>query len=165
MVMGNTKTDALLYLDFDGVLHDADVYTSPTRGIYMNTPNRRLFEWMPILECLLAPYSDIGIVLSTSWTLSIGQDEALKYLSPELQRRVVGITYDSKEMSKLDFAGNYRGVQVVCDVFRRKPTRWIAIDDDAEGWPKQFDAHLIQTNPRLGLNCPVVQERISAWLD
>ena len=46
----------VLYLDYDGVLHDDAVYWHPKHGIYMGTQNRVLFEWTSILEELLAPY-------------------------------------------------------------------------------------------------------------
>lgn len=34
--------------------------------MYLDTPGRTLFEWMPILDELLAPYSELRVVLSTS---------------------------------------------------------------------------------------------------
>jgi hypothetical protein len=57
----------ILYLDFDGVLHDEEVYWHPKHGIYLRTPGRMLFEWEPILEKLLSSHPNIKIVLSTSW--------------------------------------------------------------------------------------------------
>jgi hypothetical protein len=59
-------TPHILYLDFDGVLHDDAAYCSPDRGMYLDTPGRTLFEWMPILDELLAPYPELRVVLSTS---------------------------------------------------------------------------------------------------
>jgi hypothetical protein len=66
--MGKTLTaDHVLYLDFDGVLHDGEVYVRRGVGPCVATPGRVLFEWMPILEELLAPHPDVAVVLSTSW--------------------------------------------------------------------------------------------------
>lgn len=55
------------YCDYDGVVHDDAVYWSPNMGIHMRTPGRTLFEWLPLLEELLAPHPEVKIVLSTSW--------------------------------------------------------------------------------------------------
>jgi hypothetical protein len=48
--------EIVLYLDLDGVVQDENVRWDRRRGVYMATPNRTLFEWVPHLEQLLAPF-------------------------------------------------------------------------------------------------------------
>lgn len=163
--MDNIQTaDKVLYLDFDGVLHDDAVYWSPARGIYIKTPGRTLFEWMPILEELLMPYQEVKIVLSTSWVRVKNFEFAKKHLSPALQTRVVGATYHRREMRGKGFELLPRGVQVWSDVVRRKPTNWFAIDNDDINWPVWCRDKLVKTEDRFGLSDPAVQLAVRAML-
>lgn len=148
------------YCDFDGVTHDDAVYRAPRIGIYMLTPGRRLFEWLPILEDLLAPYPDVKIVLSTSWVRVRGFQFAKRQLTTSLQSRVIGATFHNRETPKSEFDNMPRGMQICADVGRRRPARWFAIDNDDQGWPAWCRDQLIKTDDRLGLSDIRVQETI-----
>jgi hypothetical protein len=65
----NADTGArnIIYLDYDGVLHDEEVYWHPNRGVVLDTPGRTMFGWESIRLELLMPYPNVRIVLSTSW--------------------------------------------------------------------------------------------------
>jgi hypothetical protein len=154
----------VLYCDYDGVLHHDDVYWSAHKGIYMKVPGHRLFEWMHILEDLLEPHPDVGIVLSTSWVRVKSFDFAKQQLSKSLQARVLGSTFHRREIGKRRFDAMSRGAQVFADVQRRKPSQWIAIDNDDSGWPSQCRANLIKTQDHLGLSDVEVQETIQSRL-
>jgi hypothetical protein len=154
----------IVYIDFDGVLHDDDVVWSRKRGIHMRTPGRILFEWMPLLEELLAPHPEVKIVLSTSWVRVKSFDFAKKQLSSLLQSRVVGATFHHREMRKFEFDNLARGAQILSDVWRRRPAGWFAVDNDDEAWPAQCRDHLIKTGDRLGISDPEVQAAIRARL-
>ena len=62
----------ILYLDFDGVLHPADVrmhVDGPQRPqVYIGgrPSDHPLFEHAPLLERILTPFPDLKIVLATS---------------------------------------------------------------------------------------------------
>ena len=148
------------YLDFDGVLHDDDVHWNRKRGVYMKSPGRKLFEWMPILEELLAPYPEVKIVLSTTWVQAKCYKFAKEKLSSDLQSRTIGATFHSRFTNKAHFNDTYRGFQVLDDVLRRKPDNWFAIDNDAFNWPTNFRTHLIKTEDRFGLSDVKVQNSI-----
>lgn len=148
------------YCDFDGVIHDDAVYSSRQGGIQMRTPGRTLFEWLPVLEELFAPYPDLKIVLSTSWVRVKGFDFAKRQLTPGLQSRVIGATFHKRETPKFDFDNMSRGMQICADVRRRRPTRWFAIDNDDQAWPAWCRNHLIKTDDRLGLSDVDVQDAI-----
>lgn len=145
-------TPHILYLDFDGVLHDDAVYYSPDRGMYLHTPRRVLFEWMPILDELLAPYPELMVVLSTSWVRAQGLAYATSRLSPSLRSRVVGATFDNRHVQKAEFDLLPRGLQVWQDIERRAPVGWFAIDNDAAGWPQHCLDRLVLTEDTLGLS-------------
>ncbi|RJG05351.1 hypothetical protein D3870_04340 [Noviherbaspirillum cavernae] len=159
------SAEKILYLDFDGVLHDEAVYFHPRRGIYLATPGRVLFEWIPILEQLLAPHPSVAIVLSTSWVRVRSFDYAKRQLSPGLQERVIGATFHKREMRKEEFVFLPRGGQIANDVFRRGPKSWFAIDDDHLGWPSWCRDNLIQTDGNLGISAPQTQEAIREMLE
>ncbi len=150
----------VVYLDFDGVLHDDDVVWSRKLGIHMRTPGRVLFEWMPVLEELLHPHPEVKVVLSTSWVRVKNFDFAKKQLSSELQSRVIGATFHRRQMSKFEFDNQSRGAQILSDVRRRCPLTWFAIDNDDEAWPALCRQHLIKTDDRFGISDRGVQAAI-----
>ena len=159
------RAKRILYLDYDGVGHDEEVYRHPKRGIYIAKPGRRLFEWMPVLVDLLAPHPDVKIVLSTSWVRMLGFDRARSYLPPALQERVIGATFHNRHMRKDEFIHLPRGQQIAQDVFRRAPQSWFAIDDDHIGWPEWCRDNLIRTDGARGLSDPFIQYAIATMLE
>jgi hypothetical protein len=156
--------DLVVYLDFDGVLHDDAVYWTKQQGIHIRMPGRSLFEWAHILEQLLAPHLSVKIVLSTSWVRVKNFEFAKMQLPISLQERVIGATFHHREMRKWKFDNMSRGEQVLADVQRRRPTAWFAIDNDDHHWPTAYLDHLIKTEDRLGLSDPQVQKEIQARL-
>lgn len=159
-VSQNSQNLRVCVLDFDGVLHDDAVYFSPDRGMYLDTPGRVLFEWMPILDELLAPYPELRVVLSTSWVRAKGLAFATSRLSPSLRSRVAGATFDNRLVQKADFDLLPRGLQVWQDIERRRPAAWFAIDNDAAGWPEHCLDRLVLTEDRLGLSDMRTQEEV-----
>ncbi|MGZ5799949.1 MAG: HAD domain-containing protein [Burkholderiaceae bacterium] len=150
----------ILYLDFDGVLHDEDVVWMRAKGIVMRTPGRSLFEWEPILVDLLAPHPRVQIVLSTSWVRVKSFNYAKHRLSQPLRDRVVGATYNNGQMIADSFAAMPRGMQIWGDVVRRQPEEWMAIDDDDFGWPAWCRDKLVLTHEKRGLNDTSVQKEL-----
>jgi hypothetical protein len=153
----------ILYLDFDGVLHDATVWFPPGRDPYIDTSGRVLFEWMPILEKILAAAPDVRIVISSSWAAELGLSAAKNRLSNVLQQRVIGSTFDYADMDRVRFSHTVRGRQVMLDVAARRADWWIAVDDDSRGWPEDYLDRLILTRGATGLSDPHVQERLR-WM-
>jgi hypothetical protein len=150
----------ICYLDYDAVLHDGNVLRNRNRGVYIKTPGRTFFEWMPILEDLLAPYPDLKIVLTTTWVRELGFNETKYELSESLRDRVLGSTFLRPKVVKAEFDTMSRGMQIVGDAEWRKPTHWFALDDDDFGWPARYKDRLIKTSSQLGLSDPAVQEQV-----
>ena len=148
-----------LYLDLDGVLHPERVYSSWKRGAFLDAQDvadgHALFEHAPLLEELLSPYPDVAIVLSTSWVRVYSFSRVRRRLSPGLAARTVGATFHSA-MDRQDFGRLDRGEQVVRDVARRRPTAWLAIDDDFFGWPTWAADHVVHTDLTDGIAHPEI---------
>lgn len=152
----------ILYLDYDGILHPADVRVTPDEPlrprVYVRgmPTGQRLFRYMPLLELVLAPYPDLKIILSTSWVPALGYEFALKQLSPSLYKRVIGATtfHAPTRFDSIDIDAETRGL-----------TRWLALDDDLFGWPEER-RHLVvaPTNPVLGLAQPGVAAELATML-
>jgi hypothetical protein len=156
------RSHDVLYLDFDGVLHPHPVVRNPKHGIHLPLhPEHFLFEYAPMLIDALRPYPRVKIVLSTNWVAILGFKNARKRLPAELAARCIGATYHARhhraewEQARRDLrSGPQRGRQVTADVGRRRPDRWLAIDDDDEGWSSSATSHLVLTDSDRGLGCP-----------
>lgn len=148
----------VLYLDFDGVLHHQNVLWHPKKGAYLHAPpGYELFQHAELLADLLKPFPEVQIVLSTSWVLQYGLTGSAKRLPEELRKRVIGGTYHSRHMQRQEFQFEKpRGQQVYEDLLRRRPRAWIALDDNAEGWPPEAVGHFIQTDESEGISAPEV---------
>jgi len=164
----------VLYLDFDGVLHHDAVYRNLRRGIYVSqseAPGRTLFEWVQPLVDALAPYPDVRIVLSTTWVRSLRYSRALERLPATLQARAIGSTYHSRVHDPRLTLGSHaqytrlRGEEVMADVARRRPDRWIAVDDTDEGWPDEARRHLGLCHSDRGLGDADTRDRLVAALE
>ncbi|MEG0146812.1 MAG: HAD domain-containing protein, partial [Clostridia bacterium] len=59
-------------------------------------------------------------------------------------------------------ASRYQQVKRWVNIHRLR--RWVAIDDDAEGWDSSDRARLVQTDAETGLSDPAVVARLSDLL-
>jgi hypothetical protein len=157
----------LLYLDFDGVLHTHDVwFTSqgPSLGDDSFSGGHRLLEHAGLLAQVLAPYPFVQIVLSTAWVHRFGLRATQGQLPEALRTRVIGATFDPARHT-VGFASVARGYQVVADVAERKPSAWLALDDDVRDWPDEHRVNLVTTDRVLGISEPTVLAQLSDALE
>jgi hypothetical protein len=151
----DVKQEAVVFLDYDNCLH-GEV------GRYKSAPNLRtlagepLFVHAPILAQALEPYPAVRLVLSTSWVATLGYSRARDYLPEPLRKRVIGATYHSS-VGREWWSTRTRYQQIRRYLSLRKPTRWLAIDDDVDGWPQEDREWLVQTAVGIGLSSPSVQ--------
>ncbi|MFH1493369.1 MAG: HAD domain-containing protein [Pseudomonadota bacterium] len=154
-----------LFLDYDGPMHPDAVYVIKGK-ITLKADGIALFEHAPVLEELLEPHPHVKIVLSTSWVRILGFDRAKHYLPAELQRRVVGATFH-REMNR-DHPGRFASItrfeQINQYVRRHNLERWIALDNDAVGWPDELRRHLVHVDDWAGLSDPDAQKQLSERL-
>jgi hypothetical protein len=144
----------VIYCDYDHVLHGGALRDRKPPSRCLETPGQTLFQNAPILVRLLEPYPDLKIVLSTGWAKDLVFGRARGYLPQALQQRVVGATFHKRHMRKDEFSNLTRYEQIMADVQRRRPKRWIAIDDDLQGWPQESLERIVAMPLVLGLSSP-----------
>jgi HAD domain in Swiss Army Knife RNA repair proteins len=155
----------LIFLDYDGILHPSAVwYERAARQVRLRAPGHELFESLPAFEAAIAPYPSLAIVLSTSWVKTFGFEHARERLPAPLQSRVIGATYDPQSNNAWRWDRMRRYDTIALDVQSRRPSRWLALDDDAIGWPVSELGSLVLAPGELGLACPVAQEMLRCRL-
>lgn len=154
----------VLFLDFDGVLHSSEVYLIRRQPVLRAEEGMTLFQHAPLLVDALGERPDIRIVLSTSWVARLGFDHAKSYLPATLQARVIGATWHRHAgLLKNDRFLLSRYVQIESYVRRHRLAHWLAIDDDAKGWPATERHHLVHcTDESSGVSNKVVYSRLMA---
>lgn len=118
-----------LDLDYYGCLHCKDVWRHPKRGIYVT--RGRLLEHAAALVVALEEFSDLPIVLSTSWVRMLGFRGTVKRLPSGLQARVLGATHIRRCTTQCEQLIRYQ--QILPDAHRRRLGDWLANDDDTKG--------------------------------
>lgn len=168
LALSDTRSEIVLYIDIDGVLHHEYAVWTSRLGVHMcpkRAPGRRLFEWLPILETILKPFPLVKLVLSSSWCVWPGYSKTLKRFPPALRGRFVGGTFHKRihradPPALINFQSKSRGEQILQDVQRRKPAKWLALDDDDENWPPCAMDNLIKCNGERGISDPCVQAEL-----
>lgn len=130
-----------LFLDFDAVLHGSEVYRVPGYGVVLRGPGT-LFEHAPALDAVLAPFPSVRIVLSTSWVPTFGFRHSVRRLPPRLALRVVGSTFHSRYTPEWHLQSRYEQIRSYVQR-HRLGARWIALDDDIDGWPEKHYGHVV----------------------
>lgn len=159
----------ILFLDFDGVLHPDAVYLRHSGQIELRTEGA-LFMWADRLAAALQPHPGVRIVLSTSWVRNIGFHRARKALPADLAVRVVGATWHSgmgkgwPDYIPWDNQTRYEQIQAYLSRLSA-PARWIAVDDDAQGWASAELHRLIQTDPNSGISSPETLAALAGKLE
>jgi hypothetical protein len=165
--------ELVVYVDLDGVVQHEEVLWSYRRGIYMSplkAPGRVLFEWVHYLVEALEPFPYVKLVLSSSWCRRPGYSNTLKRLPQALRERFIGGTYHRRihgadHGTLTRFLDMPRGLQVVADVQRRRPKKWLALDDDDSGWPEWAIDNLIKCDGETGLSSPSVRDELQLKLE
>ncbi len=105
---------ALLFLDFDGVLHPCLAGT---------------FIYMERFEVFLRAHPQLRVVLSTSWRCDHPWEQLLALFSPDLRDRFIGATPNFEVLGGP--AVREREIQAWRAANRVQSLRWAALDDDA----------------------------------
>jgi len=158
----------VLYLDYDGVLHPADVRVpvddrTLARVYYQGQPtNHPLFEHAPLLEHILHPFPDVKIVLATLWSRELGLEYAAQQLPPGVRERVIDTVWRG---SLIEYPPGSRYDVIQTDADARGLTQWLALDDDLNEWPDDR-LHLVvaPTDRWHALAQPGIADELSAAL-
>lgn len=160
----------ILFLDFDGVMHPARAFMGE-HGPEL-AGDGSLFMWSEPLTKVLAGYPHVQIVLSTSWVRHLPLAQVLDFLPVSLRRRVVGSTWHCIQHDA-DFSRNLpltywqdasRYQQIRRWINVRHVRRWVAIDDDVDGWEHTDRARLVHTQGETGLSDPAVLSNLTELL-
>ncbi len=128
----------LLFLDFDGVLHPLAEPTGEGRGRPYTGPT---LVYAPVLAELLAPWiARIDIVIASTWAKSRSLDEIRTLLPESLRARVIGAVW---EAPMPELASRFEAIRDWLAHVGYDDRSWIALDDDARGWPEDPRSHLV----------------------
>lgn len=119
------RPKALIFLDFDGVVHD------------QFDPPFFVPEYLALIENVLKDFPGVCIVISSDWRLSYSLNDLCEFLEP-IGKRVIGQT------PNVNFRRRFHEIEKYLTDTGHEDVPWIAIDDKVELFPT--DAPLILTN-------------------
>lgn len=139
-----------LFIDFDGVLHP----TTDSTGANQTVCKTTLFGWLPVLDALLKPHSDVVLVVHSTWRYTHNVDE-LRGVLGSLGSRVVGATPEGPR---------YEAILGWLQV-NQAHVNYRIVDDDAREFPSPPPVELILCEPSTGIAAPGVLLELRKWLE
>jgi hypothetical protein len=136
-----------IFVDFDGVLRRE------------SSPKSKLDpDCVQHFEQAVMSHPHARVVIVSTWRLVHRIDALRKLFSPAFAARVEGVTPDLPEVEEY-----VRHAEINAYLTRNRlhGMRWIAVDDDPEGY--KSDAPLIQVDPARGFNEDCAS-RLRSWL-
>lgn len=158
----------VLFLDFESIL-----LSSVDPGV--KPLFERVIEQMPYLGPLLERYPNLRLVLSTPH-LSVPATADLAATEPEPNPIAQNKELGASEFRSVDtlaalasadpgFAVLPRYQQIMRYAQHHHLTHWLAVDDDAVGWPDAARPRLIRVDSDAGLTDPLKQVELRAKLN
>jgi hypothetical protein len=143
----------VIFLAFDGVLHPASAVfrVAPVAPLKRTVQGAWLFRWAWVLDELLEPHADVGIVVHSNWRFLARDDELQSFLGP-LSRRFIGSTPRAQRWDSISSVVQLNGLRD----FRI-----------LDALPKSFPpgvTELIACDPEVGLQAYEVRRQIQRWL-
>jgi hypothetical protein len=130
-------------LDFDGVLHPEPCYDVD-----------RYFIFLPRLESVLREFSNVKIVISSTWRESHSLSELKKYFSPDIAELIIGVTPHWQDIPEIvEVIGYQRHAEIEAWIRQSSAQweNWVAIDDKPYLF-KPFLNNLLKTNSLTGFD-------------
>jgi len=138
----------VIFSGFDGVLH-------PQHAAHVHFGERpvRLFEWVDILEALLAPHDDAFVVAHSHWRDELTDGELGEALKP-LKSRFLG---------SVPRGPRYDGIRAW---LARNPSvvSFRILDDEPHQFPDPPPAELVVCHPQTGVYEWRVRRELREWL-
>ena len=157
------QSQLLMYLEFDGTLHPKRCLWGGSGPYLEPAGGHELFEHARLLDTILCEYPSVRVVLNSVWIEKLGVNGALAHLPAPLRRRVIGTTLEvATPRQPLMQLGPVE--RILLDVERRKPSGWIALQPEAEGWPGSLDANVVKTHAEEGIAPVLVQAALHSRL-
>lgn len=139
----------LLFLDYDGVLQ--------TPRLQDFIP----FEFVPQLTRALAPFPEVGLVVTSSHREGMPLGSIKRAFPVALSEKIVGAT-PCRAYGRAK-AGRYREILEWLATNCHTNTPWLALDDEAELFPENC-AQLLRVHPMIGFQTPY-DELLTQWLE
>lgn len=118
----------ILFLDFDGVLHDADAASFRFGGERIEVTGQGLFQKLPLIEDLLSRSKELAVVISSSWQHHFTVPE-LRQLLETVGSRVIGTT-KSLAPKGLTASNRFEECKNVAEAFGED--YWVLLDDSID---------------------------------
>ncbi len=134
----------LIFLDFDGVLHEA-------RG---DLEEEQFFQWVPVLAELIAPHPDVHVVVHSSWRHMHTAEELSSFMRGLAERYLGAVPPGPRERAIREYLRQVRHVR-----------DYLVIDDTPGEFSRIRGRRLLICEPRTGLSALGVRQRLMAWLD
>ena len=136
-----------IFLDFDGVLRRE---SSPKSTLDQ--------DCVRAFEQVVLTHPTAGVVIASTWRLVHRLDALRRLFSPGFAARIEGVTPDLPDVEEF-----VRHAEVTAYINKQKlhGVRWIAVDDDPEGY--RPGTQLIHVDPVLGFD-ESCANRLQAWL-
>lgn len=145
-------SDAVIFVDFDGVFHATNSRDFEYRGNdLVVSDNPDLFQWATLLWQIIEPHP-VVLVVHSSWRHLYPAEELIARFPPVMQPRIVGVTQ-----------GRERDQSIRNYVCMNNVKRFAVLDDSPEAflgiWPS-----LIVCNSQRGINDEQVLESIRRFV-
>jgi hypothetical protein len=138
----------VLFCGFDGVLHPQRAAAVP-----FGVVPERLFEWVDVLELLLAPHDDVFLVVHSRWRHEWTDGELAQPLRRLGSRFLGSVERGPKYPSILRWLQRNRSV-----------SSYRNVDDDAKAFPDPPPAQLVLCHPDTGIDDRRVRQQLREWL-
>jgi len=131
------QSPAVLFLDFDGVLHPAGA------GSQKMVRKALLEDFLRDPAC-----AHVSVVISSTWREALSIEKLRRLFAADLQARIIGCT-PVLEDTESDFP-RFREIRAWLN---RNPQvkRWAALDDSVDQFPGHAHANAVFTDPGVGL--------------
>lgn len=142
----------IIFLDFDGVLHDIE---EGEKALFSETAREpRLFIWAETLSSLLAPFPRVAVVIHSAWRNVFSLSDLTSRLPLELSKRVIGMTEPGlPRWDSIQLYLNDRDTSCAC----------VILDDSPDEFPSNHPM-LIACHPSRGLSDESTQTLLASWL-
>jgi hypothetical protein len=138
----------VLFCGFDGVLHPQRAASVP-----FGVVPHRLFEWVDVLEALLAPHDDTFVVVHSRWRHEWTDAELAAPLRPLGTRFLGSVPPGPRHAAIVQWLAGHRWV-----------SSYRILDDEAREFPDPPPAQLVLCHPDTGIYDRRVRQELRDWL-
>lgn len=151
-----------VYLGFSNVLHRGEAFLEMDGKVTLESGGKPFEDTHHLLDSL-APYPDVQMVLTTTWSWWIGDAEVVALLPRAIGKRAVGTTREFPPSIKEATTGCGSVGSIIRHAMAHRVRSWLAIDSKFRVVPAQFASHFLEL-PATGLGADSNREALRAAL-